>query len=336
MEHLTARTVGFKPGERNVFFHILTACNLSCRHCYINRDQHGKEMVSREVMDQWLELFVSPDKETNLILLGGEPTMHPHLADGIRTARRLGYRSVTVDTNGFLFHDLLDRITPGELDFLSFSLDGPNPAVNDPIRGKGVFNICTTNLRRAVARGFNISLIYTVSRFNVDHLIEMAPLLAELGVQRFFIQVIGIRGKTAQQKEDDWQLTPAEWLAKVPVAARAVAERSIHVTYPKVFLATDEEFQCAGRVAENYFVFPNGRVYLCPLVEDYAVNTFRVEDGRLIENSGLTEKRLFALDIPEGCVMHKLLQPDNLEYTAAGQPCHRISCCLLKQEMKRP
>jgi MoaA/NifB/PqqE/SkfB family radical SAM enzyme len=336
MEHLTARTVGFKPGERNVFFHILTACNLSCRHCYINRDQHGKEMVSREVMDQWLELFVSPDKETNLILLGGEPTMHPHLADGIRTARRLGYRSVTVDTNGFLFHDLLDRITPGELDFLSFSLDGPNPAVNDPIRGKGVFNICTTNLRRAAARGFNVSLIYTVSRFNVDHLIEMAPLLAELGVQRFFIQVIGIRGKTAQQKEDDWQLTPAEWLAKVPVAARAVAERSIHVTYPKVFLATDEEFQCAGRVAENYFVFPNGRVYLCPLVEDYAVNTFRVEDGRLIENSGLTEKRLFALDIPEGCVMHKLLQPDNLEYTAAGQPCHRISCCLLKQEMKRP
>jgi MoaA/NifB/PqqE/SkfB family radical SAM enzyme len=336
MEHLTARTVGFKPGERNVFFHVLTACNLSCRHCYINRDQHGREMVSREVMDRWLELFVSPDKETNLILLGGEPTMHPDLAHGIRTARRLGYRSVTVDTNGFLFHDFLDAITSVELDFLSFSLDGPSPAINDPIRGKGVFDICTKNLRRAVARGFNVSLIYTVSRFNVDNLIDMAPLLAELGVKRFFIQVIGIRGKTARQKEDDWQLTPAEWLAKVPAAARAVAERGIHVTYPKVFLASDEEFLCAGRVAENYFVFPNGRVYLCPLVEDYAVNTFRVEDDRLIENSGLTEKRLFGLDIPEGCVMHKLLQPDNLEYTEAGQPRHRISCCLLKQEMKTP
>jgi MoaA/NifB/PqqE/SkfB family radical SAM enzyme len=37
----TARTVGFQPGERNVFFHILTACNLSCRHCYINPAQHG-------------------------------------------------------------------------------------------------------------------------------------------------------------------------------------------------------------------------------------------------------------------------------------------------------
>jgi MoaA/NifB/PqqE/SkfB family radical SAM enzyme len=287
-------------------------------------------------MEQWLQLFVSQDKETNLIFLGGEPTLHPHLADGIRTARRLGYRSVTVDTNGFLFHDLLDAITPAELDYLSFSLDGPNPAVNDPIRGKGVFEVCTNNLRRAVAKGFNVSLIYTVSRFNVDHLIDMAPLLAELGVQRFFIQVIGIRGKTAQRKEDDWQLTPAEWLAKVPAAARAVAECGIHVIYPKVFLASDEGFQCAGRVAENYFVFPNGRVYLCPLVEDYAVNTFRIEAGRLVENNGLTEKRLFTLDIPEGCVMHKLLQSDNLEYNEEGRPRHRISCCLLKQEMKRP
>ena len=335
MERPTARTVGFKPGERNVFFHILTTCNLSCRHCYINRDQHGRGSVAREVMDQWLELFMPRDKETNIIFLGGEPTLHPDLAHGIRTARRLGYTSVTVDSNGFLFHDFLDTVTPAELDYLSFSLDGPSPAVNDAIRGAGVFDVCIGNLRRAVDRGFNVSLIYTVSRFNIDSLIEMAPLLADLGVKRFFIQVIGIRGKTAQQKQDDWQLTPAEWLDKVPAAARAAAELGIHVIYPKVFLEAGEVFECAGRVAENYFIFPNGRVYLCPLGEDYALNTFRIEDGRLLRNTGLVEEKLFALDIPEGCVMHKLLQSDNLEYTPEGQPCHRISCCLLKQEVKR-
>ena len=27
-QDVQARTVGFRPGERNVFFHILTACNL--------------------------------------------------------------------------------------------------------------------------------------------------------------------------------------------------------------------------------------------------------------------------------------------------------------------
>ena len=62
-----AKTVGFKPGERNVFFHILTACNLSCRHCYINPKEHGTEAVTRENLEKWLELFRDKDKETNVI-----------------------------------------------------------------------------------------------------------------------------------------------------------------------------------------------------------------------------------------------------------------------------
>ncbi len=113
MTNLTARTVGFKPRERNVFFHILTACNLSCRHCYINPAQHGTATLSLETMENWLRLFLDPARETNLIFLGGEPTLHPDLAAGIKTARQLGYRSVTVDSNGFLFHDLLEHIIPG-------------------------------------------------------------------------------------------------------------------------------------------------------------------------------------------------------------------------------
>ena len=70
-----ARTVGFKPGERNIFFHILTACNLSCRHCYINKKQHGTEQLSKEQILQWMTLFADADKKSNMIFLGGEPTL---------------------------------------------------------------------------------------------------------------------------------------------------------------------------------------------------------------------------------------------------------------------
>jgi hypothetical protein len=47
----------------------------------------------------------------------------------------------------------------------------------------------------------------------------------------------------------------------------------------------------------------------------------------------LNEDRFFELDIPEGCVMNRLLQPGNIIYEPDGQPRHRISCCLLKQEV---
>jgi len=332
----TARTVGFQPGERNVFFHILTACNLACRHCYINPAQHGTALLPLDTVRQWLSLFARPERQTNLILLGGEPTLHPELPAIIRAAKSMRY-AVTVDTNGYLFHDLLAKVTPRELDYLSFSLDGPEAAVNDPIRGEGVFAICTENIRKAVAGGFNTSLIYTVSGFNIDHLHRMPALLADLGVQRFFIQVIGLRGNPATTRPQgpvNWQVAPERWLAVVPPVAEAAARLGIHVVYPKVYLEPDEPFQCAGIAAENFFIFPNGRVYRCPLCEDHPIHSYQIEDNRLVHRDGLNEDRFFPLHIPEGCVMNRLLQPDNICYRPDGTPIHRISCCLLKQEVR--
>ena len=328
-----ARTVGFKPGERNIFFHILTACNLSCRHCYINKEQHGTQQLSKEQIEQWMALFADPAKKSNMIFLGGEPTLHPDLPFAIKKAKELGY-FVTVDSNGYLFHDLLTKTTPELLDFLSFSLDGPDAETNDPIRGEGVFDICVANIDRAVSAGFNVSVIYTVSKKNLSALSRMIPLLVKLKVRKFFIQVIGLRGKSAKaDSEEVTQVSRREWLDVVPEAARLAAEKGIHVTYPKVFLAPGEKFECAGVVAENFFIFPNGRVYQCPLCEDHPINTFTIENNRLVKNEGLREDSFFRLNIEEGCVMNKLLQPDTIEYDEKGNPVYKISCCLLKQEI---
>lgn len=328
-----ARTVGFKEGERNVFFHILTACNLSCKHCYINKKEHGIQQLSKEQIVEWMTLFASKEKRTNLIFLGGEPTMHPDLGFAISKAKGLGF-NVTVDSNGYLFNNLLEKTTPGELDYLSFSLDGPDAAVNDPIRGVGVFDVCTKNIKRAVSLGYKVSLIYTVSRKNLYHLKRMVPLLKDMQIKKFFIQVIGLRGNSAlSESEETSQVTRQEWLRVVPGVAKAAAREGIHVTYPKVFLDDGEEFQCAGNVAENYFVFPNGRVYQCPLCEDHPIHSYQIEDNQLIHMPGLREDNFFKLDIAEGCVMNKLLQPDTIEYDGNDKPLYKISCCLLKQEV---
>jgi MoaA/NifB/PqqE/SkfB family radical SAM enzyme len=333
MTELAARTIAFQPNERNVFFHILTACNLSCRHCYINKEQHGSATLSKDTIADWLKLFSDPQKKTNLILLGGEPTLHPDLPYAVHTAKKLGYHSITIDTNGFLHHDLLNKIKPQDA-VISFSLDGPTPSVNDQIRGQGVFDICTDNLKKAVEAGFEVSLIYTVSSMNISYLEEMPDLLKKLGVSHFFIQIIGLRGNSAQSATSEpLQITPQQWLSIVPGVAKRAAEAGIHVIYPKVFLDDDEDFECAGNVAENFFIFPNGRVYQCPLCEDHPINSLYIEGDKLLKKTGITEAGFFSLEIPEGCVMNKLLQPGNIQRTATGKPEHRISCCLLKQGM---
>ncbi len=334
----TAKTVGFKAGERNVFFHILTACNLQCKHCYINSAEHGTETLSKENIVSGLRLFSDEKKKSNLVFLGGEPTLHPDLADCITMAKELNY-SVTVDSNGYLFHDFLKKVHPENLDYLSFSLDGPDSIINDSIRGNGVFKVCTENIGKAIAKGFQVSLIYTVSSKNIDHLHRMAPILQKLGVKRFFIQVIGLRGQSAKAGRQessvtgDLQVSREKWLNIVPQVAEQCAETGIHVTYPKVFLDSQEKFECAGEVAENFFIFPNGRVYQCPLCEDYALHTYTIENNKLMPNPEISEKMMFPLKIEEGCVMNKLLQPDTLEYDNTDKPLYRVSCCLLKNEI---
>jgi len=328
------KTVSFSRNSVNVFFHILTRCNLQCRHCYINPDQHGDATVSVETAIAWLKRFHHPDKKSNLILLGGEPTLHPDLDRIVRAAREIGYASLTIDTNGYLFHDILDKVTPAEVDYFSFSLDGATDGTNDRIRGRGSFERCTAGIRAAVEKGFAASLIYTVSRENLHELTRMVPLLKQLGVSRFFIQVIGIRGRSARSGGDALQLTRAEWEAHVPPVAREVAAAGITVTYPKVFLEAGDRFECAGNVADNYFIFPNGRVYRCPLCEDFPLHSMTIDSAGALSPTGkINESDLFALMIPEGCVINKLVQAGNLAYTDDGSPAYRIACCLLKEEI---
>ncbi len=183
--------------------------------------------------------------------------------------------------------------------------------------------------------------------------------------------MIGIRGNSIPNqdkapkygKDDDGeevvssslQLTRAEWLATVPDVAAQVAKLGITVTWPKVFLESDAPFECAGLVADNYFIFPNGRVYRCPICEDYPLHSMVITkdtivketlnpetigkgviDNETILSTGkINEADLFNLSIPEGCVMNKLIQPGNLEYEADGDPKYKIACCMLKEEMSQ-
>jgi len=330
---MVKRTVSFSRHASNLFFHILTDCNLRCGHCYINKEQHGGQTLDIDTIKKWLALFSDGKSETNVVFLGGEPTLHPDLAEAVKEAKSLGFQSVTIDTNGYLFHDILDRITPQEADFISFSLDGATRNTNDAIRGNGCFDRCVTGIKNALSRGFSTSVIYTVSDHNLHELAMMPDLLKNLGVHRFFIQVIGLRGKSSG-KSDSPQVTREQWLETVPEVAQNVVQHGITVTWPKVFLDADDTFECAALVSKNYFVFPNGRVYQCPLCEDYPLHSFEIKDDQLVKTPKINEQDMYQLSIPEGCVMNKLIQPGNITYHPDGTPEHRIACCMLKEEIQ--
>jgi hypothetical protein len=67
---------------------------------------------------------------------------------------------------------------------------------------------------------------------------------------------------------------------------------------------------------------------------DLPIHSLEFIDNQPVKTAKLNESDLFALNIPEGCVMNRLIQPDNLSYTVDGVPEYKIACCLLKEEIK--
>ncbi len=295
-------------------------------------------MLPLATIQAWLAALSHDQRDTNLVLLGGEPTLHPDLARIVKAARQLKYKSITIDTNGYLFNDILEKVTPSEVDTISFSLDGSSAETNDPIRGEGSFDRCVSGIAAAKARGFGVSLIYTVSAENIADLESMTTLLPHLPIDRFFIQVIGLRGRSAalrakNGKPAHLQIPGQTWLEHIPLVAHQIAQLGVPVIYPKVYLESHEPFACAGQVSDNYFVFPNGRVYRCPLCEDYPVHSFEFQGDELCKTPPINEKNLFELTVPEGCVMNRIIQPDNIMYHEDGTPKYKIACCILKEEL---
>ena len=133
---------------------------------------------------------------------------------------------------------------------------------------------------------------------------------------------------------DQLQVSPRDWMKIVLNAAHKIARHGITVTYPKVFLGPEEPFECAGLVADNYFIFPNGRVYRCPLCEDYPLHSMVFKDNALIRMPRINENDFFALNIDEGCVMNKLIQPYNLSEISDDKTKYQIACCMLKEEIR--
>ena len=327
------QTVSFTKHATNIFFHILTACNLKCKHCYINPKAHGENILPQETIIKWLEIFKPKALQARLIFLGGEPTLHPDLASIIRQTRLLGFKSITIDTNGYLFHNIIKKLTPEEVEYFSFSLDGATRDINDALRGSGSYDTCINGIKQAVQRGFGVSLIYTANSLNINELKSMPPLLLELGIERFFIQVIGLRGRSGLDVPN-LQISLNDHQKIIETAAQA-ASLGITTTYPEIYLQSDQKFECAGVVADNYFIFPNGRVYCCPLCEDYPLHSLFIRNNQIVSMPGLNEKNFFDLHIPEGCIMNKLIQPGNLVYDHNHKPKFKIACCMLKTEVDK-
>ncbi|HCK42349.1 MAG TPA: radical SAM protein, partial [Planctomycetaceae bacterium] len=136
-----------------------TLCNLTCHHCFIScspqNDTFG-HLTFEDVKSRLEESVAWGVKE--YYFTGGEPFLNREIVPML--VETLRYGPVTVLTNGTVLRDSwLEELRSAEQSSLyslemRVSIDGFSAATNDPIRGKGTFNLAMEGVKKLVEYGF--------------------------------------------------------------------------------------------------------------------------------------------------------------------------------------
>src|SRR5438046_4999510 len=117
------RVFDTKPWAAHLY--VTEQCNLDCHYCnqFNNSIPHPAVADLKKWMDHIRKLGVA-----RLGLQGGEPLKHPDIVEVVRYAKSLGFRKVSMSTNGFLLNrQLLADLEAAGLDTLHISVDRITP-----------------------------------------------------------------------------------------------------------------------------------------------------------------------------------------------------------------
>ena len=166
---------------------VNNACNLACRHCYLQVDRlTGPELTLEErfrlvesVFDQKTELVCLSGKE---VFLGNRGLEMLRLLSAAKRARNARTR-IGLITNGTLIERHRETILASELDYLDISVDGVE-VDHDYNRGAGAFAAMRPNLEWAVNHlGERFFVNMTLNRRNSPRLVDAVAAFHHLGVQ---------------------------------------------------------------------------------------------------------------------------------------------------------
>jgi MoaA/NifB/PqqE/SkfB family radical SAM enzyme len=188
--------------HRRIDIKVSFRCNNLCRFCAQGHkrdmypDRSGK-VVAAELKKAW------KDGVRGVVFTGGEPSLHPAILDLVRAARKTGFTSIQLQTNGrtLAYPGFCAALVAAGLTEFGPSLHGSRPATHDELTGAaGSFPQSVTGIANAVKTGLPVITNTVITSANYKELPGIASLLIKLGVKQYQFAFVHIVGTAAENK----------------------------------------------------------------------------------------------------------------------------------------
>lgn len=162
------------------------ACNLQCKWCYAKDTKYSKnDDIDIEIAKDIINIC-SDLKIPHITLIGGEPTIYPHLKEVILYCHSKNI-SCGIVTNGIKLadEDFLHSMFEVDQKSFSISLKGENKGAFKATTGKDMFDTALKGISNCLKNGINPTVSMVLTEENIDSFIEGVKTLKDIGVKRF-------------------------------------------------------------------------------------------------------------------------------------------------------
>jgi AdoMet-dependent heme synthase len=172
-----------------VIWEVTRACQLKCVHCRADAQPvpDPRELTHEEgikLIDDIYEM-----NNPMLVFTGGDCMMREDLFELADYAIKKGMRvSITPSATPNVTKEKMEKAKQVGLSRWAFSLDGPTPEIHDRFRGTpGSFELTIEKIKYLNELNMPLQINTVISRYNYDHLEEMAKLVADLKAVMWYI-----------------------------------------------------------------------------------------------------------------------------------------------------